>query len=407
MIHVFLGTKAQYIKTAPLLRLMDARDVPYRLIDSGQHGALSVGLREQLGVRSPDHVLASGRDIDSIPQALGWSARLAVRLLDRARLRGEVFGGRGGVCVVHGDTPSTLLSTLMARRAGLVVAHLEAGLRSGHLLHPFPEELIRVVVMRVAGLLFAPDVEAVANLRRMRVRGEVIPLPGNTVVEALHHELGDLGEARCEDAGEAAARRGPVVVTMHRVENLNRRERVDQLVSVVERLASRTPVRFVQHGPTIETLARRGHDRRLRAAGVELVGLAEHAAFVAMLREAPFVITDGGSIQEECALLGVPTLLWRRATERPDGVGRNVVVSGYEPRLVERFLRDPEAYRSPPMQFSGRPSEVVLAHLLEADGEHRSHDSGTGAPRSSGLWRMVPKRRPPGRLERDDDDARR
>ncbi len=353
MIHVFLGTKAQYIKTAPLLRLLDASDVPYRLIDSGQHGALSVGLREELGVRAPDHALASGRDINSILQALVWAAGLALKLFNRRRLRREVFGNRRGICVVHGDTPSTLLSTLMARRAGVKVAHLEAGLRSGHLLHPFPEELIRVVVMRLAHVLFTPDDEAIANLRRMKVRGEIVPLPGNTVVEALHHELATSGPPTD----------GPVVVTMHRVENLNRRERVEQLVSTVERIAGDHPVRFVQHGPTVETLRKRGGIERLRAAGVEMVPLAPHGEFVAMLADAPFVITDGGSIQEECALLGTPTLLWRGATERPDGVGRNVVVGAYDAATIDAFLADPQAHRHPPADTGARPSEVVLDHL--------------------------------------------
>ena len=359
VIHVFLGTKAQYIKTAPLLRLLEEQRVPYRLIDSGQHGALSVGLRQELGVRDPDHVLGAGRDVETIPQAIRWALAIAWKLLARGRLRREVFGGLGGVCVVHGDTPSTLLSTLLARRAGLEVAHLEAGLRSGHLLHPFPEEAIRVLVMRWAQLLFAPDAEAVANLERMRLRGRIVPLPGNTVVEALHHELALRGSAAAD---------GPVVVTMHRVENLNRRERVEQLVAAVEAIATQRPVRFVQHGPTVETLRRRGYDQRLREAGVELVPLAPHGAFVTMLAAAPFVITDGGSIQEECALLGTPTLLWRGHTERPDGVGANVVLSAYDPATIEDFLTDPDRYRHPPADTGARPSEVVLEHLLAATG---------------------------------------
>jgi len=377
VIHVFLGTKAQYIKTAPLLRLLDARGVEYRLIDSGQHAALSGGLRDELGVRAPDHLLAEGEDITRIPQAAWWALKLAAKLLSGRRLRTEVFGGQGGVCVVHGDTPSTLLSTLMAKRAGLDVAHLEAGLRSKHLFHPFPEELIRVVVMRLADLLFAPDEEAVDNLRRMKASGEVVLLPGNTVVEALHHELelrdrsgqeaARAADAEVDDAGtqrgETGATPAPAIVTMHRVENLNRRERVDQLVSLVEYLAARQPVRFVQHGPTIDTLTRRGYDERLRAAGVELVGLATHGEFVAMLADAPFVITDGGSIQEECALLGTPTLLWRGHTERPDGVGRNVVISGYDRAVIRAFIADPAVHRVDPADTGASPSEVVLEHL--------------------------------------------
>lgn len=352
-IHVFLGTKAQYIKTAPLLRLMDARGVDYRLIDSGQHAALSKDLRVELGVREPDHVMGGDRDITTIPQAVGWSASLATRLVSGARLRREVFGGDGGVCVVHGDTPSTFLSMLMARRAGLQTAHLEAGLRSRRLLHPFPEELIRLAVMRASDVLFAPDATAEANLRELRLKGEVVRVSANTVVEALRHSLQDA----------PAPGSGPVVVTMHRVENLHSK-RVDELVERVCRLAGEHAVTFVQHGPTVDTLAKRGHDRRLRDAGVALVPLQRHDVFTRMLAAAPFVITDGGSVQEECALLGVPTLVWRLSTERDDGLGANVVLSRYEPATVERFLAEPEALRSSPAVGGQAPSEQILDVLL-------------------------------------------
>jgi UDP-N-acetylglucosamine 2-epimerase len=352
-LHVFLGTKAQYIKTAPLLRLLDERGATYRLIDSGQHAELSAALRRELGVRAPDLVLGGAGDVDSVPQALRWAVGLATRLGSRRRLRREVFGGGGGLCVVHGDTPSTLLATLLARRAGLRVAHLEAGLRSHDLLHPFPEEAIRLVVMRCSAVLFAPTAAAAANLAAMGVRGRVVTVAGNTSVEAL----GSLPPA----AGE----RGPVIVTMHRVENLYGSRAAARLVDLVVRLAAERPVRFVVHGPTREVLARRGALRRLADAGVDLQALAPHADFLSWLRDAPFVITDGGSIQEECALLGVPTLLWRARTERPDGIGANVVLSRYEPAVVDTFLADAECLRRPVADLGARPSEHILDVLLD------------------------------------------
>ncbi len=355
-LHVFLGTKAQYIKTSPLLRLLDARRVPYRLIDSGQHAHLSTGLRTELGVRTPDHVLGGAGDVDSIPKALAWSARLGSRLGSGRGLRRDVFGGDGGICVVHGDTPSTLLSTLMARRAGLCVAHLEAGLRSHDLLHPFPEEAIRLAVMRLASILFAPDAEAVRNLAALRVKGEVVALSGNTVAEALRHSLAD---------GRPEPGSGPVVVTMHRVENLHNRRRVDDLVALVVDITRRRAVRFVQHGPTVETLRGSGADRRLRDAGVDLVPLLPHQDFTRALAAAPFVITDGGSVQEECALLGVPALLWRARTERSDGLGANVVLSRYDAAVVRRFLDDPEAHRGAVDRAGVTPSEEILDVLLD------------------------------------------
>ena len=355
-LQVFIGTKAQYIKTAPLLRLMDAKGVPYRLIDSGQHAELARTLRTELGVRAPDFVLGDGTDVTTIFGALTWSGRIAARLAgSRRKVRSEIFGGDGGICIVHGDTPTTLLSCLLARRAGLQVAHLEAGLRSNSIFHPFPEELIRLAVMRVSNVLFAPTPDAVANLERLRIKGRVVPLSANTSVEAVRY-------AR-ESA--AAPTGGPVVVTMHRVENVHRRERVLQFVDTVLRIAAERPVRFVVHGPTQHALDRLGLVPKLEAAGIDMRPLAPHGDFVAWLANAPFVVIDGGSIQEECAYLGVPTLVWRDKTERPHGVGRNVVVSHYDPAVVDAFLADPEAYRGAPELPEHSPSEQILDVLLE------------------------------------------
>ena len=352
MIHVFIGTKAQYIKTAPLIWAMEERGIDYRLIDSGQHAELAGSFQVELGLRAPDVRLGGGADITTIPQAVRWGLGLAARLVSRRRLFEQVFGGLDGVCVVHGDTPSTLLSMMMARRAGLAVAHLEAGLKSDRWLHPFPEEMIRHLVARRADLLFAPDSDAAGNLAEMKLKGTVVALPANTVVETLSRAA----------PGEAGS--GPVIVTMHRVENLHRRRRREELAALVERLAGERAVRWMLHGPTIGALGTSRLDR-LERAGVELRGLAGHTEFVQMLAAAPFVITDGGSIQEECALLGVPTLLWRKHTERSDGVGANVVVSRYEPAVIEAFLEDPARHRRTPRIPEVSPGARALEALAE------------------------------------------
>jgi UDP-N-acetylglucosamine 2-epimerase len=355
----FLGTKAQYIKTAPVLHALDACGVPYRLVDSGQHAALAVGMRRDLGVREPDVSLGGTRDVTTIAGAVRWALGLATLLVSKRRLRREVFGDGARLCLVHGDTPSTLLSTLLARRAGLRVAHLEAGLRSRSLLHPFPEELIRLVVMRLSHVLFAPSDEAVANLRSMPLRRDarVVAVGANTSADAV---------AR---VAVAPSEGGPAVVTMHRVENLHRAAAVEGFVTLVERIAARWPVRFVVHGPTAEVLGKAGMWPRLDAAGVERTELLAHHDFVSLLAAAPLVVTDGGSIQEECALLGVPTLVWRRRTERPDGIGANVVLARDDPAIVDAFLADPSRYRRPPApRPATSPSDAIAAVVAdEAD----------------------------------------
>lgn len=354
MIHVFIGTKAQYIKTAPLLRLMDEQGVEYSLIDSGQHADIARVMRAELGVREPDVVVADDGDISTVPDAIRWAARLSTRLIRAKRLRAQVFRDRGGICVVHGDTPSTILSALMAWRAGLRVAHMEAGLRSHNLLHPFPEELIRIVVMRFADILFAPTPDAIANLGCSRHRGDVIALEGNTSIEAVSYasNRGVISQA------------GPAVVTMHRVENLRNRKRVEGWLTAVEKVAERFEVRFVMHEPTRLALSEIDGIDRLERAGVSTSPLVGHAEFVDLLRAAPLAIIDGGSIQEECGYLGIPTLLWRDHTEREHGLGSNVVLSHFDQSIVDRFLTDLDALRVPVQLPDVNPSEQILSELL-------------------------------------------
>jgi UDP-N-acetylglucosamine 2-epimerase len=354
MLHVFIGTKAQYIKTAPLLRLLDEKGIAYRLIDSGQHAEIASVMRAELGVREPDYVFGNDKDIATIAQAAAWSLKIAARLWSGKRLREEVFGGQGGICVVHGDTPSTLLSCFIAMRAGLRVAHLEAGLRSNNLMHPFPEEIIRIIVMRLAHICFAPTPDAVENLRKIRMRGRIVPLEANTSVEAVRFALGN-------DIPDAA---GPAIVTMHRVENLKNKDRALGFVELVCRIAADRPVRFVVHEPTKLAIEKYDATDTLRVAGVQMGPLVAHSEFVELLRHAPLVVIDGGSIQEECAYIGVPTMLWRDATERLHGLDENIVLAHYDRETVDHFLSDPEKFRRPVSLPAGAPSEQIMDELL-------------------------------------------
>jgi len=372
VIHVFIGTLAEYIKISPLLWRMESAGLPYRLIDSGQHADRSASLRAELGLREPDYAMGGTRSVDSVPAAVWWAVGLGRRLVLPRRLDRTVFGGRPGICVVHGDTPTTLIGALMAKRAGLTLAHVEAGLRTHRWLHPFPEEIVRVAVDRLADLLFAPDVTAAEDLRQRRVRGRIITGSSNTVSDALRAALepragGTL--ATLDVPGDAGAhgsprRPHPPGVTMHRVENRNRRGRRQALVRVIIRLAGTAPVRWYVHEPTRRALGSADRDG-LEASGVELVPMVPYAEFVRVLAQAPFAITDGGSIQEECALLGVPVLLWRDRTDRADGLGENAVLSRYDPAVVRAFLADPERWRRARRLPQSSPSQEIFEVLAD------------------------------------------
>ena len=372
MIHVFVGTQAEYIKMAPLLWRMESAGLPYRLIDSGQHADRSESFRDELGLREPDYAMGGTRSVDSVPAALWWATGLGRKLALRRRLDRTVFGGLPGICVVHGDTPTTLIGALMAKRAGLALAHVEAGLRTHRRLHPFPEEIVRVAVDRLADLLFAPDGAAAEELRKSRVRGRIIAGSSNTISDALRAALeppAEGSQTTLDMSGGAGShssrhRPSPAVVTMHRVENLHRRQRRQALVQVIARLARTTPVRWYVHEPTRRALGS-ADQAGLEASGVELVPMVPYAEFVRALARAPFAITDGGSIQEECALLGVPVLLWRDRTDRADGLGENAVLSRYDPGVAEAFLANPERWRRARRLPQSSPSQEILEVLVD------------------------------------------
>ncbi|MEX2653446.1 MAG: UDP-N-acetylglucosamine 2-epimerase [Acidimicrobiia bacterium] len=355
-VHVFLGTRAQYIKMAPVMNRMDDAGIPYRFIDSGQHAALRDELRTTFDLKEPDYVLGGRRNIQSLWGGAIWTIRLLARMTSRRRILHQIFGGHGGICVVHGDTMSTLLATLMARRAGIPVAHVEAGLRSHSPLHPFPEELIRVAVMRRAAVLFAPDEVARQNLEQMRgLTGTIVLTSGNTAADALRTALGE------QPPPEAS---GAVLFSIHRLENLYRPGRLKACVILAETIARERPVKFLLHEPTRKALHRQGLMDRLSRSGVEITRLLPHREFVRALQAAPFVVCDGGSIQEESAILGVPCLLWRAKTERMDGIDANAVLAHYDPLIVREFIRNPERYRRRPLDLQEDPSQEIVDYLV-------------------------------------------
>ena len=358
MIDVFIGTKAQYIKTAPLLRLMTEQGLDYRLIDSGQHAAFAPPLRRSLGVKEPDICLANDGDIASVSAALSWMLKQIFTTLFRPQyLREEVFSADSSYCVIHGDTPSTLIALLMAKRAGKRVAHLESGLRSFSWYRPFPEEIIRQLCARYCDLLFAPSAWAEENLRKMKVRGKVVNIGQNTNVESMHYSLEQ--STVSQDEGPPYA-----LVTLHRVETILRRSRLDFATSLIQELAGERRVIFVLHPPTERKLRDFGLLQALSGLkNLQIERLMDHGKFLALLRDAQFVITDGGSIQEEAYYLDTPCLVLRSETERQEGLGGNVVMGRFDKDVIQDFLQHYERYRSGQAISNKLPSQQVLDSL--------------------------------------------
>ena len=357
-IYVLIGTKAQYIKTAPLLRRFESANISYFLIDSGQHGTFSPDLRHQLGIKEPDIVFATKGNISTVFEAAIWLSKYLLKgLLNRRWLRRTVFPLGRGICVVHGDTPSTLLAVVLARLDGVKVAHIEAGLRSYRWLKPFPEEIIRVICMHLSHLLFAPSDWAANNLRDMGVKGRVINTRQNSGIESLYYAL---------DRATSAPMPEPyAIMTVHRVETLLSRDRLSLVVKWAEYISEKFPVRFILHDPTQKRLEKIGLMTRLTTnPRISLEPLLPYPQFIQSLNQAQFVLTDGGSIQEECYYLGVPCLVLRSETERQEGIGGNARVSTFGERDLERFLKEFASLRRTKLVKNYEPSVCVFNELM-------------------------------------------
>jgi len=360
MIHIFVGTKAQLIKMAPIMQELDRRVVAYNFIDSGQHAGLMRDLLDEFELRAPDVCLrAQPTSIATLGQALLWATRhLGRASLRRGRVFQEVFSGERGVCLIHGDTLTTLVSLVCAKRCGIKVAHVEAGLRSRHWLDPFPEEIIRSIAMWGSDLLFAPSDWAAENLQKMGYGAKTVAVGGNTVMDAIRFAR-QSGPACSWGRGQYA------VASIHRVETIYSPRRLVLVTRIVERIAREFEMVFVTHEPTGRQLRRLGlADRLSKMDGVRVVPLQPYLSFLNLLAGAEFVVADGGSIQEECYYLGVPCLILRKETERMEGLGENAVLCGFAESEIERFLATYSALRRRPIADMASPSRTIVEHLL-------------------------------------------
>ncbi len=330
-----IGTRPEAVKMAPVAH--ELRRQPWaklRVLATGQHREL---LHDTLSFfeTPPDETLDVMRPGQSLAQL---TSRLATRIDAQLAQRPPALA------LAQGDTTTVLATALCCFYRQIPFGHVEAGLRTGDLLAPFPEEMNRSVSGQLATLNFAPTAAARDNLLREGVSPRRIYVTGNTVVDALHWAAGrSLPPAPPQLAG-----RRTLLVTVHRRENLGPRlwEICDALREIVARRD--VSVLFPAHpNPRVaQTVARRLGD----AANIIITGPLDYPGFVAAMRQACLVLTDSGGVQEEAPALGKPLLVLRDSTERPEGVacGAAALVGARRDAIVSETLRlldDADAYR--------------------------------------------------------------
>jgi len=343
-VAVVVGTRPEVIKLAPvILALRQSRHLAPVVISTGQHRTMLDQALEVFGV-APDldlDLMMPGQTLEDL------TARALVKM------KGALAEVQPSWVVVQGDTTTAMAAALASFYARVPVAHVEAGLRSGDLASPFPEELNRRMVDQMSDLLFAPTRGAADHLLAEGLAPERVHVTGNTVVDALlavRERIRQRPVAVPGLAEERAAGKRIVLCTAHRRESFG--GPLAEMLEAVRQIARENPdvlvVYPVHLNPNVDGPARAILEGEERIVLLPPLGYLE---FVALLERSHLVLTDSGGVQEEAPTFGKPILVMRDVTERPEGVAAGVarLVGTSGPTIYReamQLLRDPAAYRA-------------------------------------------------------------
>jgi len=319
-ILVIFGTRPEAIKMAPVIKALEISDAfDFRVCVTGQHREMLDQVLELFGIK-PDYdldIMRSGQDLTDVTAAVLQGLRSVFADYQPERI------------LVHGDTTTTLAASLAAYYAQIKVGHVEAGLRTGDIYSPWPEEINRRLTGGIADLHFAPTEAAKENLLRENVSEKRIFVTGNTVIDALLQIVSQLEH----NAGlrkkvklclpEIRADRRMILVTGHRRESFG--DGFENICSALHEIASRHDVQII-YPVHLNPNVREPVNRLLAEHPcIDLIEPLDYLPFVYLMNKSDIILTDSGGIQEEAPSLGKPVLVMRNMTERPEGVEAGTV----------------------------------------------------------------------------------
>ncbi|MER7515394.1 non-hydrolyzing UDP-N-acetylglucosamine 2-epimerase [Streptomyces sp. NPDC126499] len=346
------GARPNYMKIKPVMDALEARGAEVVLVHTGQHydPAMNDVFFHDLGLRPPDHFLGVGS---------GSHATQTGRVMTAFEPLVEELAP--DLVVVVGDVNSTLACALVTAKAGPLLAHVEAGLRSRD--WSMPEEVNRVATDRVSDYLLAPSHDAADNLRAEGYRDDQIHVVGNVMIDTLYANRDRARRSGAlDELGLAEGEYG--LVTLHRPANVDDPDILTGLLKGLGEVAAHCPLVLPVHPRAAEKLRALGVP-----GGIRLVPPAGYLDFIALQAGARIVLTDSGGVQEETTALGVPCVTLRDNTERPITVeqGTNVLAGRDPDRILAtavRLLDDPPEPRRPEL-WDGRAGERIAEVLLE------------------------------------------
>lgn len=352
MIAVLIGTRPEFIKLAPVLRVLEKRDIPYILIHSGQHYSLELDkqIMKDLGLPEPDY-------------------KLNVRSGTQAEQTGKIMLGveqilikeKPEVLVVQGDTNTMLAGSLAAVKLHIPIAHVESGLRSFD--NRMPEEINRIIADRISTLLFTPTKGTKQNLLREGVAKNKIFVTGNTIVDILIDHL-PLAEKSSILKRSNLKKGDYILVTAHRVETVDDPKRLKDLISLLyyATLILKKKIIWPIHPRTMKQLS--ANNIKLDS-NIEAIPSIGYFDMLSLINNAAFIMTDSGGIQEEAYILKKRLVTLRNSTERLETLTANFLVDLDKDKLkkaIAAFEKN-KVYWQKDIFGKGNAGGLIVDHL--------------------------------------------
>jgi UDP-N-acetylglucosamine 2-epimerase (non-hydrolysing) len=363
-LHLVAGARPNFMKIAPLVRALQASGrLDWKLIHTGQHfdRNMSAVFFEELGIPNPDvHFNCGG----------GTHAEQTARIMEA--FEAHCAADRPDAVLVVGDVNSTLACTIVAKKAGIPVAHVEAGLRSGDMR--MPEEINRLVTDSICDWFFVTEPSGVEHLRREGHADSRIFHVGHVMVDNVLFQAQQLQRADTSGYATQAIKNslGPryAVVTLHRPSNVDEPSQLAGLMQALNGLAAHLPVVFPVHPRTRAHIAK---GNTALGPRIHLMEPQPYMSFLNLWKDATLVVTDSGGLQEETTALGVPCITARDNTERPITVeqGSNTLAGTDPTRVLElalQVLSGGGKRGTRPLLWDGQAAHRIVQHLADLMG---------------------------------------